>query len=44
MDELLETARFFQNKEPGLYGISMRAETGRKLALSFGAFHPGFRR
>jgi len=42
MDELLETARFFQNKEPGLYGISMRAETGRTLALSWELFTPAF--
>jgi ABC-type glycerol-3-phosphate transport system substrate-binding protein len=42
MDELLETARFFQNKEPGLYGISMRAETGRTLALSWEQFTPAF--
>jgi multiple sugar transport system substrate-binding protein len=42
MEELLETARFFQNKEPGLYGISMRAETGRTLALSWDLFTPAF--
>jgi ABC-type glycerol-3-phosphate transport system substrate-binding protein len=42
MDELLETARFFQSKEPGLYGISMRAETGRTLALSWELFTPAF--
>ncbi len=42
MEELLETARFFQSKEPGLYGISMRAETGRTLALSWELFTPAF--
>jgi ABC-type glycerol-3-phosphate transport system substrate-binding protein len=42
MDQLLELARFFQNKEPGLYGISMRAETGRTLALSWDLFTPAF--
>jgi multiple sugar transport system substrate-binding protein len=42
MDELLEAARFFQNKEPGLSGISMRAETGRTLALSWELFTPAF--
>jgi multiple sugar transport system substrate-binding protein len=41
-DELLATARFFQNKEPGLYGIAMRAETGRTLALSWDLFTPAF--
>jgi multiple sugar transport system substrate-binding protein len=41
-DQLLELARFFQNKEPGLYGISMRAETGRTLALSWDLFTPAF--
>lgn len=41
-DELLATARFFQNKEPGLYGIAMRAETGRTLALSWDLFTPMF--
>ncbi len=40
--DLLEAARFFQNKEPGLYGISMRAETGRTLALSWDLFTPMF--
>jgi ABC-type glycerol-3-phosphate transport system substrate-binding protein len=41
-DELLATAKFFQNKEPGLYGIAMRAETGRTLALSWDLFTPAF--
>lgn len=41
-DELLELARFFQNKEPGLYGISMRAETGRTFALAWDLFTPAF--
>jgi multiple sugar transport system substrate-binding protein len=41
-DELLELAKFFQNKEPGLYGIAMRAETGRTLALSWDLFTPAF--
>jgi multiple sugar transport system substrate-binding protein len=41
-DELLELARFFQNKEPGLYGISMRAETGRTFALTWDLFTPAF--
>ncbi|MCB1466290.1 MAG: sugar ABC transporter substrate-binding protein [Rhizobiaceae bacterium] len=42
MDELLETAKFFHEKEPGLYGISMRAETGRTLALTWDLFNPAF--
>lgn len=42
MDELLETAKFFHQKEPGLYGISMRAETGRTLALTWDLFNPAF--
>src|SRR5205823_826862 len=41
-DELLAAARFFQGKEPGLYGIAMRAETGRTLALSWDLFTPAF--
>jgi multiple sugar transport system substrate-binding protein len=41
-DDLLELARFFQNKEPGLYGISMRAETGRTFALAWDLFTPAF--
>ena len=41
-DELLATARFFQNREPGLYGIAMRAETGRTLALTWDLFTPAF--
>ena len=41
-DELLAAAKFFQNKEPGLYGIAMRAETGRTLALSWELFTPMF--
>jgi multiple sugar transport system substrate-binding protein len=41
-DDLLELARFFQNREPGLYGISMRAETGRTFALAWDLFTPGF--
>ena len=41
-DELLATAKFFQNKEPGLSGIAMRAETGRTLALSWDLFTPMF--
>ena len=42
MDELLEAAKFFHEKEPGLYGISMRAETGRTLALTWEVFNPAF--
>lgn len=42
LDDLLELARFFQNKEPGLYGISMRAETGRTFALAWDLFTPAF--
>jgi multiple sugar transport system substrate-binding protein len=41
-DDLLELARFFHNKEPGLYGISMRAETGRTFALAWDLFTPAF--
>jgi multiple sugar transport system substrate-binding protein len=41
-DDLLELARFFQNREPGLYGISMRAETGRTFALAWDLFTPAF--
>jgi len=41
-DELLATAKFFQNREPGLYGIAMRAEAGRTLALSWDLFTPAF--
>ena len=41
-EELLELAKFFQNKEPGLYGISMRAETGRTFALAWDLFTSGF--
>ena len=41
-EELLETAAFFQNREPGLYGIAMRAQTGRTLALSWTLFTPAF--
>lgn len=42
MDELLDTAKFFHEKEAGLYGISMRAETGRTLALTWSLFNPAF--
>jgi multiple sugar transport system substrate-binding protein len=41
-DDLLELARFFHNREPGLYGISMRAETGRTFALAWDLFTPAF--
>lgn len=41
-DDLLDLAKFFQNKEPGLYGISMRAETGRTFALTWDLFTPAF--
>ncbi len=41
-DDLLALAQFFQGKEPGLYGISMRAETGRTFALAWDLFTPGF--
>lgn len=42
LDDLLALAKFFQNKEPGLYGISMRAETGRTFALTWDLFTPAF--
>ncbi|MGE0006271.1 MAG: sugar ABC transporter substrate-binding protein [Parvibaculaceae bacterium] len=42
MDELLDCAKFFHEKEPGLYGIAMRAETGRTLALTWDLFNPAF--
>ena len=42
LDDLLALAKFFQNKELGLYGISMRAETGRTLALTWDLFTPAF--
>ena len=32
MDEYLELARFFNGKEPGLYGVSMRAQRGIHFA------------
>lgn len=32
-DQLLELARFFKDREPGLSGIVMRAQTGRTLGL-----------
>lgn len=32
MDEFLELARFFNGKEPGLYGIAMRAQRGIHFA------------
>lgn len=41
-EQLLETAAFFQNREPGLYGIAMRAQTGRTLALSWTLLTPAF--
>lgn len=34
-EQLLELARFFKDKEPGLAGIVMRAQTGRTLALAW---------
>jgi multiple sugar transport system substrate-binding protein len=34
-EQLLELARFFKDKEPGLAGITMRAQTGRTLALAW---------
>jgi multiple sugar transport system substrate-binding protein len=34
-EQLLELARFFKEKEPGLAGIVMRAQTGRTLALAW---------
>lgn len=34
-DQLLELARFFKDREPGLSGIVMRAQTGRTLALAW---------
>jgi ABC-type glycerol-3-phosphate transport system substrate-binding protein len=42
MQDLLDLAAFFQNREPGLYGISMRAETGRTFALAWDLFTPAF--
>jgi multiple sugar transport system substrate-binding protein len=42
LDDLLALAKFFQNREPGLYGISMRAETGRTFALAWELFTPAF--
>lgn len=41
-EELLELAEYFHNREPGLYGISMRAETGRTFALAWDLFTAGF--
>jgi multiple sugar transport system substrate-binding protein len=34
-EQLLELARYFKDKEPGLAGIVMRAQTGRTLALAW---------
>ncbi len=34
-DQLLDLARFFKDREPGLAGIVMRAQTGRTLALAW---------
>jgi multiple sugar transport system substrate-binding protein len=34
-EQLLETARFFKDREPGLSGIVLRAQTGRTLALAW---------
>ena len=34
-EQLLELAHFFKDKEPGLAGIVMRAQTGRTLALAW---------
>jgi multiple sugar transport system substrate-binding protein len=34
-EQLLELARFFKDREPGLAGIVMRAQTGRTLALAW---------
>jgi len=42
LEDLLALAKFFQNREPGLYGISMRAETGRTFALAWDLFTPAF--
>lgn len=41
-EDLLELAKFFHEREPGLYGISMRAETGRTFALAWDLFTAGF--
>ena len=35
MEEMLELARFFNGKEEGLYGVSMRAATGRQCGSGF---------
>lgn len=35
MDEMLELARFFNGKEEGLYGVSMRAASGRQCGSGF---------
>lgn len=35
MDEFLELAEFFNGKEPGLYGVSMRAASGRQCGSGF---------
>jgi len=35
MDEFLELARFFNGKEEGLYGVSMRAASGRQNGSGF---------
>jgi multiple sugar transport system substrate-binding protein len=34
-EQLLELARFFKDKEPGVAGVVMRAQTGRTLALAW---------
>lgn len=35
MEEFLELAKFFNGKEPGLYGVSMRAASGRQCGSGF---------
>jgi len=35
MDEFLELAQFFNGLEPGLYGVSMRAASGRQCGSGF---------
>ncbi|HEV8673334.1 MAG TPA: sugar ABC transporter substrate-binding protein [Methylomirabilota bacterium] len=34
-EQLLDLARFFKDREPGLAGVVMRAQTGRSLALAW---------